>query len=335
MKRTDRARAGGPGALPTSHATRADAVVGVLSVALTGLDAHLVRVAATNGEGAPGLLLMGLPEHQAREARVRVRAALQQIGVEIFEHALTVTFEPKDLPVSSALDLSIALAVLVALGEISPEQLDGLVVLGELSLTGTLRPVRGVLPALRGAVAQGIRRAIVPTSNAREASHVEGLEVLVAEHLGDVIRHLREGAPLEPAAEPSRFESAGDQLDLIHLRGQQAARRALEIAAAGAHSLLMIGPPGSAKTTLARRLPGLLPPMSKDEALTITEIYSVAGLLRSEHGLISHRTFRAPHFTVSLAGLLGGGDPVRPGEVSLAHQGVLFLDELKIGRAHV
>ena len=303
----------------------------VLSIVMCGLDAHPLRVEADVQRGPATFQILGLADASVRESRVRVRAGLQQIGIDLAEHGITVNLGAADLKKSGgAHDLAMACAVLSALGKFPAEQLDGVVMLGELSLTGAVRPVRGVLPALRGAVACGVTRAIVPRDNAREAAAVPGIEVSVADHLSQVVQHFMHGNALDSAGSAPTYKPgfgpAG--VDLADVRGMHSARRALEIAAAGGHHLLFIGPPGAGKTLLARRLPGILPPLTLEEALEVTALHSVAGLLSAEVGILGSRPFRAPHHTVSAAGLVGGGDPVRPGEVSLAHQGVLFLDEL-------
>lgn len=302
-----------------------------LTFTLIGLDAHPIRVEVDSGRGLPNFFLVGLPEASVRESRVRVRAALHQVGVNLSEFVITVNLGPADLKKSGGgFDLAIAAATLGALGKIPTDGLADVALLGELSLTGALRPVRGVLPALRGAVARGVTRAVVPRDNAREAASVPGIQVGVCDHLSAVIQHFATGAPLDGPGAPPDYTPvfAPGNMDLSDVRGQHHARRALEVAAAGAHNLLFMGPPGAGKTMLARRLPTIMPPLTLDEALEVTAIHSVAGLLTADRGILAMRPFRAPHHTVSAAGLVGGGDPVRPGEVSLAHRGCLFLDEL-------
>lgn len=302
-----------------------------LTFILVGLDAYPVRVEVDSGRGPAAFHLVGLAEASVRESRVRVRAALSQIGVALDEHVMTVNLAPADLRKSSSgFDLAIAMGVLGALRKVPAQALAGIAFLGELSLTGAIRPVRGVLPALRGAAAQGVCRAIVPVHNGPEAAAVKGIEVFQAEHLADVVAALGGGKPLDHVEQRPRVVplAPAEYVDLADVRGQLAARRALEIAASGGHNLLMMGPPGAGKTMLARRLSTIMPPLEDEQALEITALYSIAGLLSSEGGIVQVRPFRSPHHTVSPVGLVGGGDPIRPGEVSLAHHGCLFLDEL-------
>lgn len=297
------------------------------TAALVGVTAELVRVEADVSFGLPGFTIVGLPDASVRESRDRVRSAIRSAGLEFPPHRITVNLAPADLrKAGSSFDLPIALTVLAAAGQVSPDLVAGALVLGELALDGRALPCRGVLPASLAARAAGLDMLVVPRPNVAEARLVPRVDVRGAASLTEALRVLAEGdaAPASPAVGVVMAEGP----DLADVQGQPLARRALEIAAAGQHNLLFCGPPGAGKSMLARRLPGLLPPWQFEEALETTAVHSAAGLVPPDGGLLTCRPFRAPHHTVSTAALVGGGPQPRPGEVSLAHHGVLLLDEL-------
>ncbi|MDN3556038.1 YifB family Mg chelatase-like AAA ATPase [Halomonas maura] len=291
-----------------------------------GLDAPEVLVEVHLANGLPGITLVGLPEAAVKESRERVRSALVNAGFDFPLRRITLNLAPADLPKDGGrFDLPIALGLLVASGQVPAEALEATECVGELALDGALRPVTGVLPLALASRRAG-RRLIVPVANADEAALAGDLEVLPAAHLLEVVAHLLGQTPI-PAhrlGRPAISEAPG--ADLCEVRGQHQARRALEVAAAGGHNLLFAGPPGTGKTMLASRLPGILPPLGEDEALEVAAVRSVSGLPLTEQW--GRRPFRAPHHTASAVALVGGGSRPRPGEISLAHHGVLFLDEL-------
>jgi magnesium chelatase family protein len=305
-----------------------------LTAAVYGVDAHLVRVEADTASGFPKFTMLGLPDSSIKESEGRIRAALRNCGYDFkWDRRITVSMAPASLrKMGSSYDLATAFGLLAADGTLPTAPLRELLLVGELSLDGGVRPVAGILPMLLMARRQGIPSAIVPADNSAEAAIVADVRVYPVASLPEAVS-VASAAERPPAARPARAPASPMLPDLADVRGQALGRRALEIAAAGGHNVLLVGPPGSGKTMLARRLPGILPPLSLEEALETTAIHSAWGA-RPER-LMQARPFRAPHHTASDAALVGGGAIPRPGEASLAHNGVLFLDELPEFRRHV
>ena len=300
--------------------------------AVIGLDGQIIQAETDISPGLPAFHIVGLPDTAVQESKERVRAAVRNSGCEFPMRRITVNLAPADLKKAGpAYDLPIAVGILFSTGQAQPTP-EPAIFLGELSLDGGLRHTAGILPMVWVAREQGFRAAYVPSVDAAEAALVDGVKVYPVETLAQLVHHLEGDAPIEPFPYSGVYLNGNrnppGNTDLTHIRGQDHAKRALEVAAAGFHNILFSGPPGSGKTLLARALPGILPYLTPDEALEVTKIYSISGNLPSDSPLIAQRPFRAPHYTISNAGLVGGGRMLRPGEITLSHRGVLFLDEL-------
>ena len=303
----------------------------VNSCAVVGLDGVLIEVEVDRGDGQPGVIIVGLPDTAVQESRERVRSAIRNSGGKVPTGRITINLAPADIrKAGPTYDLPIAIGVLIASGQVLADIEDALIV-GELSLDGDVRHTAGIISMMSMAADRGLKRAFVPAIDAPEASLIAGVEVYPVASLADLVSHLQGENPIaRMESDPNAFSEPDDSglIDFADVKGQEHVKRGMEVAAAGAHNLIMSGPPGSGKTLLARSMPGILPAMSLEESLEVTRIYSNRGLLPPESPLVRQRPFRAPHHTTSHAGLVGGGAIPRPGEISLAHRGVLFLDEL-------
>lgn len=301
----------------------------VLSAAILGMEVHPINVEADVSDGLPSFTMVGFPSAQVKEAQDRVRTALKNNGIALPPKRITVNFAPADIKKEGAgFDLPLAAAVLAASGILKPEQLQKVMMAGEISLNGNIHAISGILPMIIRAREEKCRFCVVPAENLREARLIPDMKVIGVKDLNEMIQYLRKPESYHIEEAEILLAENKEKADFCEIKGQESLRRAVEIAVSGFHNLLMIGPPGAGKTMVAKRIPGIMPPLTLEEGLELTKIYSIAGLLPADDPLVRSRPFRSPHHTCSAQALAGGGRNPRPGEVTLAHRGVLFLDEM-------